>query len=137
MAPDPSPCGVPLVAGSFLSVIGTAGYYAAYVVIILRTVSRRISIGRMTFLSGAILQISANIQQIFSTVSSIADQALFLTDLLAFFEMEPTIRSKPQALPAQRCPAEDHDDRTDDFPTFSPEDDCFRPGGRVPDYGLS
>jgi ATP-binding cassette subfamily B protein len=91
-----------LIAGSFLSVIGTAGYYAAYVVIILRTVSRQITIGRMTFLSGAILQISANIQQIFSTVSSIADQALFLTDLLAFFEMEPTIRSKPQALPAPR-----------------------------------
>jgi ATP-binding cassette, subfamily B, bacterial len=91
-----------LVAGSFLSVIGTAGYYAAYVVIILRTVSGRITIGRMTFLSGAILQISGNIQQIFSTVSSIADQALFLTDLLAFFEMQPTIRSKPQALPAPR-----------------------------------
>src|SRR5207248_11184078 len=28
-----------------------------------------------------------------------ADQALFLTDLLAFFEMQPTIRSKPNALP--------------------------------------
>jgi ATP-binding cassette subfamily B protein len=91
-----------LVAGSFLSVIGTAGYYAAYIVIILRTVSRQITIGRMIFLSGAILQISGNIQQIFSTVSSIADQALFLTDLLAFFEMQPTIRSKPQALPAPR-----------------------------------
>jgi ATP-binding cassette subfamily B protein len=38
-----------LMAGSFLSVIGTAGYYAAYVVIILRTVSRQITIGRMTF----------------------------------------------------------------------------------------
>src|SRR5206468_10558947 len=34
-----------------------------------------------------------------STLSSIADQALFLTDLLAFFDMRPTIRSKPNALP--------------------------------------
>jgi ATP-binding cassette subfamily B protein len=48
------------------------------------------------------LQASNNIQQIFSTVSGIADQALFLTDLLAFFEMQPTIRSKPNALPAPR-----------------------------------
>jgi len=48
------------------------------------------------------VQASANIQQIFSTLSSIADQALFLTDLLAFFEMQPTIRSKPKALPAPR-----------------------------------
>jgi len=35
-------------------------------------------------------------------MSSIADQALFLTDLLAFFRMEPTIHSKPNALPAPR-----------------------------------
>ncbi len=38
----------------------------------------------------------------FSTLSSIADQALFLTDLLAFFEMQPTVQSKPNALPAPR-----------------------------------
>jgi ATP-binding cassette subfamily B protein len=35
-------------------------------------------------------------------LSGIADQALFLTDLLEFFQMEPTIRSKPDALPAPR-----------------------------------
>jgi ATP-binding cassette subfamily B protein len=91
-----------LVAGSFLSMIGTAGYYSAYVYVIWRTVSGPLSIGTLTFLTGAIVQASANIQQIFSTLSSIADQALFLTDLLAFFEMRPTISSKPNALPAPR-----------------------------------
>ena len=91
-----------LVAGSFLSMIGTAGYYSAYVFVIWRTVTGAISIGTLTFLSGAILQASGNIQSIFSTVSGIADQALFLTDLLAFFEMKPSIRSKPNALPAPR-----------------------------------
>jgi len=35
-------------------------------------------------------------------LSTIADQALFLTDLIAFFEMQPTIKSKPNALPAPR-----------------------------------
>jgi len=35
-------------------------------------------------------------------VASIADQALFLTDLLAFMGMRPTICSKPNALPAPR-----------------------------------
>jgi ATP-binding cassette, subfamily B, bacterial len=91
-----------LLAGSFLSVIGTAGYYSAYVFVIWRTVTGALSIGTLTFLAGAIGQASSNIQQIFSTVSSIADQALFLTDLIAFFEMRPTIRSKPNALPAPR-----------------------------------
>jgi ATP-binding cassette subfamily B protein len=91
-----------LVAGSFLSTIGTAGYYSAYVWVIWRTVTGSLSIGAFYFLTGAIVQASSNIQQIFSTLSSIADQALFLTDLLAFFEMQPTIRTKPNALPAPR-----------------------------------
>jgi ATP-binding cassette subfamily B protein len=91
-----------LIAGSLLSIIGTAGYYSAYVFVIWRTVRGMLSIGTLTFLAGAILQASSNIQQIFSTLSSIADQALFLTDLIAFFEMRPTIRSKPNALPAPR-----------------------------------
>ena len=91
-----------LTAGSFLSMIGTAGYYLAYVFVIWRTVIGVLSIGTFTFLAGAIQQASSNIQQIFSTVSSIADQALFLTDLIAFFEMRPMIASKPNALPAPR-----------------------------------
>jgi ATP-binding cassette subfamily B protein len=91
-----------LVAGSFLSMIGTAGYYSAYVYVIWRTIAGALSIGTLTFLTGAIVQASSNIQQVFSTLSSIADQALFLTDLLAFFAMKPTIRSKPNALPAPR-----------------------------------
>ncbi len=91
-----------LVAGGILSAVGAAGYYGAYVLVIWRTVNGMLSIGTLTFLAGAILQASANIQQIFSTVSSIADQALFLTDLIAFLQMQPTIRSKPQALPAPR-----------------------------------
>ena len=91
-----------LIAGAFLSVIAFTGYYSAYVFVIWRTVTGAYSIGLWYLLSGAILQASSNIQQIFSTVSGIADQALFLTDLLAFFDMRPTIQSKPDALPAPR-----------------------------------
>jgi ATP-binding cassette subfamily B protein len=91
-----------LIAGSLLSVVGTMGYYAAYVFVIWRTIAGALSIGTLTFLAGAILQASSNIQQIFSTLAGIADQALFLTDLLAFFEMRATIRSRPNALPAPR-----------------------------------
>jgi ATP-binding cassette subfamily B protein len=91
-----------LIAGAFLSIIGSLGYYSAYVYVIWRTVTGALSIGSLYFLAGAILQASTNIQLIFSTLSGVADQALFLTDLLAFFEMQPTIRSKPNALPAPR-----------------------------------
>jgi ATP-binding cassette subfamily B protein len=91
-----------LIAGGMLSTIGTMGYYSAYVFVIWRTIEGELSIGSLTFLAGAIQQASSNIEQIFSTMAAIGDQALFLTDLLAFFEMQPTIRSKPNALPAPR-----------------------------------
>ena len=91
-----------LIAGSLLSVVGTMGYYSAYVFVIWRTVTGALSVGSLAFLAGAIQQASSNIQQMFSTLAGIADQALFLTDLLAFFDMQATIRSKPNALPAPR-----------------------------------
>jgi ATP-binding cassette subfamily B protein len=88
--------------GSVLSLVSTGGYYGAYAYVIWKTIAGRLSIGTFYFLTNAILQASSNIQQVFSTLSGIADQALFLTDLLAFFEMKPSIQSKPNALPAPR-----------------------------------
>jgi len=90
------------IAGSLLSAIGTAGYYTAYIYAVWRTVTGVFSLGTLTFLANAIRDASSNLQQTFSTLSTIADQALFLTDLIAFFDMKPTIRSKPNALPAPR-----------------------------------
>jgi ATP-binding cassette, subfamily B, bacterial len=90
------------VAGALLSIIGTAGYYTAYLYAVWRTVTGVFSFGTLTLLANAIRDASSNLQQTFSTLSTIADQALFLTDLIAFFDMQPTIRSKPNALPAPR-----------------------------------
>jgi len=91
-----------LVAGTMLSSIGTAGYYSAYIFAVWRTVTGVFSFGTLTLLANAIREASSNLQQTFSTLSTIADQALFLTDLVAFFQMRPTIESKPNALPAPR-----------------------------------
>ncbi len=89
-----------LIVGGLLGIIGTLGYYGAYVFVIWRTLRGGYGIGQFTFLTAAIQQASSNLQQVFSTASGIADQALFLTDLLAFFAMEPTVQSKPNGLPA-------------------------------------
>ncbi len=91
-----------LIAVSFLSILSQCGYYGAYVWVIVRMVQGQIQLNDLVFLTTAIMNASANISLIFSTVSSIADQALFLTDLLAFFEMKPEVTSKPNALPAPR-----------------------------------
>ena len=89
-------------AGAWLSLLSTSGYYGAYAYVIYRTVAGEISVGTMTFLAGAIAAASTNIQNIFATFSSIADQSLFLTDLLEFFAVQPQVRSLPDALPAPR-----------------------------------
>jgi ATP-binding cassette subfamily B protein len=56
----------------------------------------------MIFLTGAIGGASSNIQAVFTTFSEIANQALFMTDLLEFFAVKPKIFSKPGALPAPK-----------------------------------
>lgn len=91
-----------LLIGGLLGIIGTLGYYGAYIYVIWRTIQGGYDIGQFTFLTTAIQQASSNLQQVFSTASGIADQALFLTDLVAFFEMKPTVISKPDGLPAPR-----------------------------------
>jgi len=91
-----------LWAGSLLSLLSTAGYYGTYAWVIYQTVAGNLSVGVMTFLTGAIAGASTNIQLMFSTFSGIADQALFLTDLLEFFGVRPAVRSRPDALLAPR-----------------------------------
>ena len=87
-----------LIVGGLLGIIGTLGYYGAYVYVIWRTLHGAFDIGYFTFLTAAIQQASSNLQQVFSTASGIADQALFLTDLIAFFDMKPTVQSNPNGL---------------------------------------
>ena len=92
-----------LTWGGLLSLISTLGYYGAYVFAIYEAVIGRYpTIGVFSLITVAIQQSQSNFQQAFSTASGIADQALFLTDLIAFFEMKATVQSKPNALPSPR-----------------------------------
>jgi ATP-binding cassette subfamily B protein len=86
-----------LLLGSVLTFLGTCGYYGTYALAIYETVKGTLSIGTLTFLAGAIAGASSGIQALFQTFSSIADQALFLGDLLEFFKVRPSILSKPGA----------------------------------------
>ena len=91
-----------LLVGLPLALLGALGYYGAYAFAIHQTVVGVITLGTLTFLAGAIAGASSNIQAVFSTFSSIADQALYLTDLLEFFTIQPKVFSKPGALLAPR-----------------------------------
>jgi ATP-binding cassette subfamily B protein len=91
-----------LIAGVLLSMLATAGYYSAYALALWGTFRGKFTIADLAVLISAILQVSANLQQIFVNASGVADQALFLTDLLGFFAMQPTVRSKPGAIKIPR-----------------------------------
>ena len=85
--------------GGLLSILGSIGYYTAYVVIIFRTVNGELSLGDLIFLSGSFLRLRSLMESILIRFSSIADSALYLKDLFDFLEMEPNISSKKNALP--------------------------------------
>jgi ATP-binding cassette subfamily B protein len=82
---------------SGLSIIGTLGYYGAYVVVLLRAVAGTITIGMLTFLAASFRQSRDLIQGLLMSASSIYEQSLYLKDLFAFFDMQPTIHSAANA----------------------------------------
>ena len=85
------------VVSALLSILGTVGYYAAYIVILIRAVKGGISIGTLTFLAASFGRGRDVIQNILLSASNVAEQALYLRDLFVFLEMRPTIESPPNA----------------------------------------
>jgi ATP-binding cassette subfamily B protein len=85
------------VVSALLSILGTVGYYSAYVVILIRAVKGDITIGTLTFLAASFGRGRDVIQNILMSASNVAEQALYLRDLFVFLEMRPTIESPPNA----------------------------------------
>ncbi len=84
--------------GTLLATLGTLGYYVAYGYIAWRTVRGDFSIGDLTFLAGSFRRLRQLLESLLSGFSQVAGQALYLDDLYSFFEIEPEIASKPDAI---------------------------------------
>ena len=84
--------------GVLLAALGTLGYYVAYAYIAWRTVRGDFSIGDLTFLAGSFRRLRQLLESLLVGFSQVAGQALYLDDLYSFFEIEPEIRSKPDAI---------------------------------------
>ncbi len=82
-----------------LSIIGTLGYYGAYVFILWQAVHGAITVGTLTFLAASFGRSRDLIRSLLMGASGISSQALYLKDLFEFFEMQPTIASPPGAPP--------------------------------------
>lgn len=85
------------IVSTALSVLGMLGYYGAYVIILVRAVGGAISIGTLTFLAGSFGRSRDIIQRLLISASDIYEQSLYLKDMFDFFEMRPTITSRPGA----------------------------------------
>jgi ATP-binding cassette, subfamily B, bacterial len=85
------------IVSALLSILGTVGYYAAYVVILIRAVKGEITIGTLTFLAASFGRGRDVIQNILMSASNVFEQALYLRDLFVFLEMRPTIESPANA----------------------------------------
>jgi ATP-binding cassette subfamily B protein len=88
--------------GGLLGIVGTIGFYIAYIYIIQKALSGSITVGDLTFLAGSFTRCRGLMEGLFGAATSIADQALYLTDLYDFLEMEPSVMARGGALPAPR-----------------------------------
>lgn len=88
--------------GSVFAAIGSAGYYGAYVMIVLQTVNGQISLGDLTFLAGSFGRLRSLLENVLNQFSSMAEGALYLQDFFDFFKMKPLVPLREDALPVPK-----------------------------------
>ena len=87
------------VWGTLLTMVGSAGYYGAYVFMIAGAVAGTISIGELTFLAGSFRQLRSLLEGILIRFTSVSQGAVYLQDFFEFFEIKPNIIEAPNPLP--------------------------------------
>jgi ATP-binding cassette subfamily B protein len=85
------------IAATGLSLLGLAGYYGAYALILVRAFTGAITVGTLTFLAAAFARSRDVTQRLMLTAGNIYEQSLYIKDLFDFFEMKPAIVSVPGA----------------------------------------
>ncbi|HXS36039.1 MAG TPA: ABC transporter ATP-binding protein [Flavipsychrobacter sp.] len=78
--------------GTVFAMIGSIGYYSAYVVIILKAVNGTLSIGSLTFLAGSFRQLRSLLEGILTRFTSVSQGAIYLSDFFDFFNIKPKIK---------------------------------------------
>jgi len=87
--------------GTFFSILGSLGYYAAYGFIIYDTITGKTSVGSLTFLAGSFRQLSSLMEGMLSRFTMVSQGAIYLNDFVEFFDIKPkiTIAAKPLPFP--------------------------------------
>jgi len=78
--------------GTFFAILGSLGYYAAYVVIIIRAVEGIVTIGELAFLAGSFRQLRTLLEGILTRFTTMSQGAIYLRDFFEFFDIKPKIK---------------------------------------------
>jgi ATP-binding cassette subfamily B protein len=78
--------------GTIFSILGSMGYYASYIVIILQAINGTVTIGELTFLAGSFRQMKGLLEGILVRFTAVSQGAVYLSDFFEFFEIQPKIR---------------------------------------------
>ncbi len=87
--------------GTLFSLLGTGGYYGAYVFIIVTAIRGSITVGTLTFLAGSFRQLRSLLEGILIRFTSVSQGAIYLQDFFDFFEIQPAIviAARPEPFP--------------------------------------
>lgn len=79
------------LASAGLQVLGQAGYYGAYFLVIQQTLSGRLTLGDLTLYSAILMQAPMMVQGMMNTIAGIYEQNLFVGNLFAYLALQPRI----------------------------------------------
>ncbi|MDB5002461.1 MAG: transporter ATP-binding protein [Mucilaginibacter sp.] len=77
--------------GTFFAMLGSIGYYAAYVFIIISTVEGKVTVGELAFLAGSFRQLRSLLEGVLTRFSAVSQGAIYLRDFFEFFDIKPKI----------------------------------------------
>ncbi len=87
-------------ASAALQLLGQAGYYGAYLAVIVQTLGGRLTLGDLTLYSALLMQAPLIAQNLMHVVSNIYEQNLFIGNLFAFLGLQPRVPPSGQGRPA-------------------------------------
>lgn len=85
--------------GTLFALLGSLGYYGAYVFIIEQTVQGTLTIGELTFLAGSFRQLRTLLEGILSRFTTVSQGAIYLSDFFEFFDIQPKIHNTANPRP--------------------------------------
>jgi ATP-binding cassette subfamily B protein len=85
--------------GTVFALLGSLGYYTAYVAMIVKTVEGDLTIGTLTFLAGSFRQLRSLLEGILTRFTTVSQGAIYLRDFFEFFEIQPKIKVSKKPVP--------------------------------------